>query len=95
MSVIDVAERKGRYRAASFYFLSAMSLMTLWWSMARPDSDFLRGILMGVDRRSTRDLQLLWAKCLSSLAKACSKGGFRATPICTVSVSPCCAQSMS
>ena len=29
---------------------------------------------MGVDRRSTRDLQLLWAKCLSNQAKACSKG---------------------
>ena len=43
MSVIDVAERKSRYRAATLYFFSAMSLMTLWWSMARPDSDFLRG----------------------------------------------------
>lgn len=48
MSVIDVAERKSRYRAGSLYFFSAMSLMTLWWSMARPDSDFLRGILMGL-----------------------------------------------
>ena len=49
----------------------------------------------GVDRRSTRDPRLLWAKCLSNRPKACSKGGFRATPICTVPVSPCCAQSMS
>ena len=48
-----------------------------------------------VDRRSTRDPRLLWAKCLSNKPKACSKGGFRATPICTVPVSPCCAQSMS
>ena len=34
MSAIDVAERKGRYRAASFYLFAALSLLTLWLSMA-------------------------------------------------------------
>ena len=48
-----------------------------------------------VDRRSTRDLRLLWAKCLSDRPKTCSKGGFLATPILHCPVSPCCAQSMS
>ena len=28
------------------------------------------GLVKAVDRRSTRDLRLLWAKCLSSQAKA-------------------------
>lgn len=48
MTVIEVAERKGRYREANFYFFGAMSLTTLWWSMARSDSDFLRGSWVGL-----------------------------------------------
>ena len=48
MTVIEVAERKDRYRAASFYFFTAMSLITLWWSLARPESDSLRGLWIGL-----------------------------------------------
>ena len=79
MSVIDVAERKGRYRAASFYFFSAMSLMTLWWSMARPGSDFLRGLWMGLTFAAAANLLPLarWLKPRSEIARLLNDEGVR------------------
>ncbi len=79
MTVIDVAERKSRYRAASFYFFSAMSLLTLWWSMARPESDFLRGLWVGLTFAAAANLLPLarWLKPRSAVARLLDDDGVR------------------
>ena len=79
MTVIEVAERKGRYRAASFYFFAAMSLITLWWSMARPDSDFLRGLWVGLTFAAAANLLPLvrWLKPSSKVARLLDDDGVR------------------
>lgn len=79
MSDIDVAERKGRYRAASFYFFSVMSLLTLWLSMARPQSDFLRGMWMGLTFAAAVNLLPLarWLKPRSKVARLLDDDGVR------------------
>ena len=79
MTVIDVAERKSRYRAASFYFFSATSLMTLWWSMERPESDFLRGMWMGLTFATAANLLPLarWLKPRSEVARLLDDDGVR------------------
>lgn len=79
MSVIDVAERKSRYRAASFYFFSAMSMVTLCWSMARPGSDFLRGLWMGLTFAAAANLLPLarWLKPGSEVARLLDDDGVR------------------
>ena len=79
MSVIDVAERKSRYRAASFYFFSVMSLVTLCWSMVRPESDFLRGLWMGLTFAAVANLLPLarWLKPRSEVARLLDDDGVR------------------
>ena len=79
MTVIEVAERKSRYRAASFYFFSALSLLTLWWSMARPESDFLRGMWMGLTFAAAAMLLPLarWLKPRSEVARLLDDDGVR------------------
>jgi len=79
MTVIEVAERKGRYRAASFYFFAAMSLITLWWSMAQPDSDFLRGLWVGLTFAAAANLLPLvrWLKPSSKVARLLDDDGVR------------------
>ena len=79
MSVIDVAERKSRSRAASFYFFSTMSLATLWWSMERPKSDFLRGLWVGLTFAAAANLLPLarWLKPRSEVARLLDDDGVR------------------
>lgn len=79
MSLIDLAELKGRYRAASFYFFSAMSLLTLWLSMARPQSDFLSGMWMGLTFAAAANLLPLarWLKPRSKVARLLDDDGVR------------------
>lgn len=79
MSVIEIAERKGRYRAASFYFFSVMSLLTLCWSMVWPESDFLRGMWMGLTFAAAANLLPLarWLKPRSEVARLLDDEGVR------------------
>ena len=71
MTVIDVAERKSRARATTFYFFAAMSLLTLWVSMAMPGSDLLRGIWTGLGFAAVINLLPLarWLKPNSPVAR--------------------------
>ena len=79
MTVIEAAERKGGYRAISFYFFSAMSLVTLCWSMERPDSDFLRGMWAGLTFAAAANLLPLarWLKPRSEVARLLDDDGVR------------------
>jgi hypothetical protein len=79
MSVIEVVERKSRYRAASFYFFATMSLVTLWLSMNRPQSDFLRGLWLGLTFAAAANLLPLarWLKPRSDVARLLDDDGVR------------------
>ena len=56
-----------------------MSLMTLWWSMARPGSDFLRGLWMGLTFAAGANLLPLarWLKPRSEIARLLDDDGVR------------------
>lgn len=79
MRVIEVVERKSRYRAASFYFFASMSLLTLWLSMNRPQSDFLRGLWLGLTFAAAANLLPLarWLKPSSAVAQLLDDDGVR------------------
>ncbi len=79
MTVIETAERKSRLRAASFYLFSALSLSTLWLSMTRPDSDFLRGLWMGLSFAAAANLLPLarWLKPRNPVARLLDDEGTR------------------
>lgn len=79
MTVIDVAERKSRYRATSFYFFAAMSLLTLWISMAMPQSHLLRGIWTGLSFAAAINLLPLarWLKPNNAVARLLDDDGVR------------------
>lgn len=79
MTVIEIVERKSRYRAASLYFFSTMSMVTLWWSMARPESDFLRGLWVGLTFAAAVNLLPLarWLKPSSEVARLLDDDGVR------------------
>ena len=79
MTVIEIAERKSRYRATSFLFFSAVSLMTLVWSMAEPSSDFLRGLWVGLTFAAATNLLPLarWLKPRSEVARLMDDDGVR------------------
>jgi hypothetical protein len=79
MTAIDVAERKGRYRATSFYFFAATSLLTLWVSIAMPGSDFLRGLWAGLSFAAVINLLPLarWLKPNNAVARLLDDDGVR------------------
>jgi hypothetical protein len=79
MTVIETAERKSRLRAASFYLFSVLSLFTLWLSMARPESNFLRGLWMGLSFAAAANLLPLarWLKPRNPVAKLLDDEGTR------------------
>lgn len=79
MTVIETAERKSRLRAASFYLFSVLSLFTLWSSMARPESDFLRGLWMGLSFAAAANLLPLarWLKPRNPVARLLDDEGTR------------------
>ena len=79
MTAIDVAERKTRYRAIAFYFFAAASLLTLWLSMARSESDFFRGLWTGLTFAAAANLLPLarWLKPHSTVAQLLDDEGVR------------------
>ena len=79
MTAIDVAERKTRYRAIAFYLFAAGSLLTLWLSMARPESDFFRGLWTGLTFAAAANLLPLtrWLKPHSTVARLLDDEGVR------------------
>ena len=79
MTAIDVAERKSRYRATSFYVFAALSLVTLWVSMAMPGSDLLQGIWTGLSFAAAINLLPLarWLKPNSAVARLLDDDGVR------------------
>ncbi len=79
MTAIDIAERKSRYRAASFYLFAALSLVTLWISMARPESHFLRGLWLGLTFTAAANLLPFgrWLRPRSAVARLLDDEGVR------------------
>ena len=79
MTDTEVAERKGRYRAGSFYLFSALSLATLWLSMTRPDDHFLRGLWTGLTFAAAANLLPLarWLKPRNAVAQLLDDDGVR------------------
>lgn len=79
MTAIDLAERKSRLRAASFYLFAGLSLAFLGASMARPGNDFLRGVWMGLTFAAAANLLPLarWLKPRSAVARLLDDEGVR------------------
>lgn len=79
MTAIDVAERKTRYCAIAFYFFATASLLTLWLSVATPESDFLRGLWTGLTFAAAANLLPIarWLKPQSAVARLLDDEGVR------------------
>lgn len=48
MTVVEIAERKGRWRAFSFLFLAALTCAVMVLVRSNPGSDFVQGLWIGV-----------------------------------------------
>jgi hypothetical protein len=79
MTAIDLAEKKSRKRAMSFYLFSALSLALLWLSMVRPDSDCLRGMWLGLTFTAALNLLpiLRWLRPRSAVWRLLDDDGVR------------------
>ena len=87
MTMIDMAERKSRWRAFAFYFFAAMILATLWLSMGPSGSaaidgdglDFFRGLWFGITAASAVNLMPIgrWLKPNSRVARLLDDEGTR------------------
>jgi len=48
MTVVEIAERKGRWRAIAFLFLAALTCAVMVVVRSNPGSDFVQGLWIGV-----------------------------------------------
>ena len=48
MTIVDIAERKSRWRAFAFLFLAMLTLSVMIFVRTRPDMDFTQGLWLGL-----------------------------------------------